>query len=90
VKRLEHHIGSVHTEESEKKFPCTTCGKGFPNSFHLKKHEAIHQNEKPYRCREGCDVGYNDSSNRNQHERKLHGARGGWSKGPRQRIVSTV
>jgi hypothetical protein len=77
VGNLKEHIGSVHTEDSDKKLKCEICGKGFVNDPALQAHRNIHLNLKPYACREGCDMAYSDRSNRNQHERKVHGARGG-------------
>ena len=80
VADLKYHIGSVHTEESDKKFQCSICGKGFTQKRYLHDHMNIHLNKKPYQCRHGCDMAYSDRSNRNQHERKVHGVRGGFSR----------
>ena len=35
----------------------------------------VHLKLRPYKCRFGCDFGYNDFSNRNAHEKKKHGGR---------------
>ena len=69
---LKDHIGSVHTEEHDKKHNCEVCGKGLMNSRDLKVHMNCHFNLTLFRCREGCDVAYSDRSNRNQHDRKVH------------------
>ena len=33
----------------------------------------VHLKLQPYKCRYGCDIAYNDVSNRNQHEKRTHG-----------------
>ena len=74
VKYLSQHIALVHTADNEKKFQCQDCGKGFVTLKEVKRHQmSAHIKSKPYNCRYGCDIAYNDKSNRNQHERKQHG-----------------
>ena len=74
VKDLSKHIATVHTADHEKEFQCQDCGKGFKVLKELKRHQmSAHIKSKPYNCRYGCDIAYNDKSNRNQHERKQHG-----------------
>ena len=76
VSDMNMHIANVHTPEENKKHKCEYCGKGFVDSDKLKNHMNIHLNTRPYKCREGCDDAFNDLSNRNQHEKRLHGVRG--------------
>ena len=33
----------------------------------------MHLKTRPFNCRYGCDISYNDHSNRNAHEKKTHG-----------------
>ena len=33
----------------------------------------VHLKLRPHKCRYGCDISYNDTSNRNAHEKKTHG-----------------
>ena len=74
VTRMADHIRNVHTEEKDKKFVCNICGKGFHQKRKLENHTMnIHLKLRPHRCRYGCDIGYNDTSNRNAHEKKKHG-----------------
>ena len=71
---LDRHISNVHTPDSEKKHQCQDCGKGFHSKFLLDKHRMnVHLKLRPYKCRFGCDIAYNDISNRNHHEKKQHG-----------------
>ena len=74
VRKLEQHIQIMHTDEKDMKIRCSTCGKGFINKMQLRRHEMnVHLKQKPYECRFGCKIRYNDSSNRNAHEKKTHG-----------------
>ena len=72
--RLNVHMQAVHTEDKDKTYICGICRKGFPTKVDIKKHEMnVHIKARPYNCRYGCIFAYNDSSNRNSHERKKHG-----------------
>ena len=74
VLRLKDHIRSVHTADEDKRFVCNFCGKGFFDKKKLENHKMnVHLKLRPHRCRYGCDIGYNDTSNRNAHEKKKHG-----------------
>ena len=76
VKHMREHLHAVHREEKDKRFQCGICGKGFYDKKKLANHEmSMHIKTRPHRCRYGCDIGYNDISNRNAHERKTHGQR---------------
>ena len=70
VKHLGGHTRICHS--SDKKFNCEHCKKGFTNILKLKTHTNIHLNLKQHKCRMGCDIGFNDPGNRNQHEKRVH------------------
>ena len=74
VRRLQDHMDSVHRKDEDKTYQCQDCGKGFMHKPKLEKHRInVHLKTKPYPCRYGCDISYNDDSNRNSHEKKTHG-----------------
>ena len=74
VRRLTLHIQTVHTPDEMKKHQCQDCDKGFIDARKLKIHQMnVHLKLRPYNCRYGCDMAYNDTSNRNQHEKRTHG-----------------
>ena len=72
----KHHIQVIHTADSDKNFVCKDCGKGFIAKVKLDVHQMnVHLKLRPHSCRyEGCSVSFNDVSNRNQHEKRVHGA----------------
>ena len=63
-----------HMKPEEKKYICEKCGKRFGWSHHLQKHEMnVHVRSRPYKCSvSGCNWAFNDLSNRNMHERRVH------------------
>ena len=72
--RMKIHHMRVHTKDEDKKFQCQDCGKGFIDKRSLNIHRInVHLKTKPYNCRYGCEISYNDSSNRNAHEKRTHG-----------------
>jgi len=74
VRRLKDHMKQAHTPDNQKPFQCQDCGKGFVEKRGLEHHRMnVHLKLRPYNCRYGCDIAYNDTSNRNQHEKKTHG-----------------
>lgn len=50
---------------------CQFCGKCFQSSWHLKRHERIHTNERPYNCG-NCGKSFSDNSNYCKHVRKCY------------------
>lgn len=73
-KDVRIHINTMHKLDKDKKFQCKSCGKGFCEQAAMRKHEMnVHIKSRPYNCRYGCDIAYNDTSNRNHHEKKKHG-----------------
>ena len=74
VRHLNLHMKQAHTPDDQQPHQCQDCGKGFFEIRHLEKHRMnVHLKLRPYNCRYGCDIAYNDTSNRNQHEKKTHG-----------------
>ena len=76
VKNMRIHNLTTHTDNSMLKVKCETCGRGFKDTPSLKSHEmSLHIKTRPFKCRYKCpnDIGYNDLSNRNSHEKKKHG-----------------
>ena len=74
LKDVETHMKTAHEKDEDKRFQCQDCGKGFQDRSDLKGHQMnVHLKLRPYACRYGCDISYNDNSNRNSHERKTHG-----------------
>ena len=74
VRNMKFHMKSSHTSDEMKKFRCQDCGKGFISGKQLENHRMnVHLKLRPHHCRYGCSFSYNDSSNRNQHEKKTHG-----------------
>ena len=73
VKNMGLHMGERHKPNSEKKFLCSDCKNGFMTKQKLENHRmSVHLKSQPHKCRHGCDNRYNDSSNRNAHERRRH------------------
>ena len=70
-RKLQRHIDSMHTADSEKKFKCEICNKGFINKQHMERHMRTHTGAKPYSCQE-CGQAFADLSNRNHHYRAVH------------------
>ncbi len=74
VRHMKAHMHAVHTRDEDKRHCCEFCGKGFLEKRAVEKHKMnVHLKLRPHRCRYGCDIGYNDTSNRNAHEKKIHG-----------------
>eukprot|EP00092_Neocalanus_flemingeri_P069517 GFUD01085206.1.p1 GENE.GFUD01085206.1~~GFUD01085206.1.p1 ORF type:complete len:307 (-),score=43.89 GFUD01085206.1:46-966(-) len=74
VKDIKDHHETVHLDDVHKKFRCEECGKGFNENQKLNDHKMnVHLKLRPYKCRYGCEMAYNDRSNRNQHEKRKHG-----------------
>lgn len=54
-------------DESDKPFTCTTCGKSFRRSEHLRRHiRSVHSQERPFACTL-CDKKFSRSDNLSQH-----------------------
>lgn len=51
----KRHINKVHLPDSEKKFRCKTCGKGFQERDRLARHEESHEPQE-FKCK-SCGLG---------------------------------
>ena len=75
VRKMKEHMDTVHSPEHLKKYQCQECGKGFREKAILNNHNMnVHLRTRPYNSRYGCEMSYNDVSNRNAHEKKKHGS----------------
>jgi hypothetical protein len=74
LKTLKVHMERMHVVDSEKRFHCEDCGKGFMTNQSIDSHRMNnHIKARPYICRHGCEKRYNDRSNRIAHEKRRHG-----------------
>jgi hypothetical protein len=88
AKNLKFHMEQMHVDDSEKKFRCKDCEKGFMTKQSFDSHRMNkHIKERPYICRHGCENRYNDRSNRIAHEKRRHG---GSSKLPVKTVLSVA
>ena len=70
VKKMELHQKTQHTNNEDKKWKCSSCGKGFALKFALIEHERIH-GEKQFPCRVSnglCGKASTSPGNRTKHE----------------------
>ena len=71
-KNLAKHKKTIHTKESEKKYQCDHCEKGFIDKTRRDVHvQSVHMKKKPFICRFDCGYACADGGNRLKHE-KLH------------------
>ena len=68
-----------HAPDSEKKYKCEVCGKGFTETQRLQDHMNIHTGEKPYKCKY-CTNRFASRGNQRMHERGHEGYRRNHSK----------
>ena len=60
-----------HGKNSERKFKCTVCSKGFLNTPSLKDHMNIHTGERPYMCK-FCGDTFSSNGTHRMHEKVKH------------------
>ncbi|KAM9399678.1 uncharacterized protein ACWYII_031742 [Salvelinus alpinus] len=53
---------------TEKRFPCSFCGKAFSFPKQVEIHQRMHTGEKPFSCHL-CQASFSHSSNLNRHQR---------------------
>ena len=52
VKHINKHIQEAHTKDSDKRFQCPDCEKGFHDKQRLKVHQMnVHIRSRPFTCR---------------------------------------
>ena len=74
VKSMWIHKKNMHTENSDKKYQCEQCGKGFIEKGKLEIHmRSAHVKNRPYTCRYKCGAASNEKGNRKKHEISKHG-----------------
>lgn len=63
--------GSLHTDDSRRRYACAECGSRFIRSEHMKRHQKTHSEDPQYACPyEGCDRRYTRQDNLDVHFRK--------------------
>ena len=70
-KVMNRHIGQKHTDDADKKFKCTLCGKGFYENKALQDHINTHTGAKPYMCT-FCGAAFASHGTWRMHERTVH------------------
>ena len=74
IKKMGIHMKTMHTKDSEKKYQCEMCGKGFAAVDKYQSHKmSVHIKARPFVCRYGCGAATNDKGNRKKHEITKHG-----------------
>jgi len=74
IKSMWLHMKTMHAKDSDKKYQCDECGKGFVQISKLEGHKmSVHIKARPFVCRFGCGAATNDKGNRKKHEITKHG-----------------
>ncbi|XP_072035765.1 uncharacterized protein [Amphiura filiformis] len=68
---LRAHLKNHHSQ-GPKRYKCQYCDLRLRTRHYKNEHERIHTNERPFKCREGCDKAFRRSGARNDHERTVH------------------
>ena len=73
-RNLQKHFLTRHVDEKDHPYQCEDCERRFPTKYRLSCHQMMaHIKSRPYKCRYGCGVAYNDSGSLSSHESKKHG-----------------
>ena len=70
---LYRHSLNLHTTNSERKYQCDKCEKGFLIKQIYEDHLNIHRGIKPYSC-DICDTKFGNLSNKLHHIKYVHGS----------------
>ena len=74
IKSMWIHMKTMHTKDSDKKYQCDECGKGFVEQGKYESHKmSVHDKARPFLCRFGCGAATSDKGNRKKHEVTKHG-----------------
>ena len=74
IKSMWIHMKTMHTKDSDKKYQCDECGKGFVELGKYESHKmSVHAKARPFVCRYGCGAASSDKGNRKKHEISKHG-----------------
>ena len=68
---MSRHIAQNHTDNADRKYKCTLCGKGFIESKGLREHMNTHTGAKPYMCT-FCGAAFASHGTWRMHERTVH------------------
>ena len=68
---LRAHLKN-HTFQGPKRYKCQYCNLRLKTKHYKVEHERIHTDERPFKCRQGCDKAFRRSGARNDHERTVH------------------
>ena len=72
--KLSSHMQRKHIPNTERKFKCEQCGKGFHSKQNLQDHINIHTGDRPHKCK-FCNAAFNNFSNKAAHERSHLGVK---------------
>ena len=78
IHKIEKSDAEVEAEKNRKMrgpHECKTCNKSFTCLSHLRNHEVVHSDERPYRC-EVCDKGFRRKYDKNRHVALVHVQKG--------------
>lgn len=63
----------ANSDHNQTMFDCTVCQKQFTCLSHLRNHEVVHSEERPFKC-SFCDKAFRRKYDKNRHVALVHGA----------------